>query len=78
MVVILCLVYQMRSNAIGSLNLLCLGIEKKIKYFNIYFVNRYVFHTEEYDHGEGPIIVEFVLRDQFLISLKLIIIESCN
>jgi len=34
------------------------------------------FHTEEYDQVERPIIVEFMLRDQFLMSLKLIIMGS--
>jgi hypothetical protein len=34
-----------------SLSLLSLGPERKVKYYNGYFVNEYVFHTEEYEHG---------------------------
>jgi hypothetical protein len=39
-----------RSAAI-SLSLLSLGYERKVKCYNEYFVNGYVFHTEEYEHG---------------------------
>jgi len=34
-----------------SLSSLSLGFERKVKFYNEYFVNRYVFHTEEYGHG---------------------------
>ena len=34
-----------------SLSLLSLGPERKVKCYNRYFVNGYVFHTEEYKHG---------------------------
>jgi hypothetical protein len=34
-----------------SLSLLSLGRERKVKCYNGYFVNGYVFHTEEYRHG---------------------------
>jgi hypothetical protein len=34
-----------------SLSLLSLGLERKVKWYNRYFVNGYVFHTEEYRHG---------------------------
>jgi len=33
------------------LSLLSLGPERKVKCYNGYFVNGYVFHTEEYKHG---------------------------
>jgi len=39
-----------RSAAI-SLSLLSLSPERKVKCYNGYFVNGYVFHTEEYGHG---------------------------
>jgi hypothetical protein len=39
-----------RSAAI-SLSLLSLGPERKVKCYNEYFINGYVFHTEEYGHG---------------------------
>jgi len=41
-------VYQMRGNASGSLNLICLGPERKVKCYNEYFINGYTFHTKEY------------------------------
>ena len=34
-----------------SLSLLSLGPERKVKCYNGYFVNGYVFHTEEYKQG---------------------------
>ena len=34
-----------------SLSLLSLGPERKVKCYNEYFVNGYVFHTEKYGHG---------------------------
>jgi hypothetical protein len=65
-------VYQIERNASGSLNLLCLGAKIKVKFYLIGIF----FHTEEYDQIERPIIVEFMLRDQFLMILKLIIMGS--
>jgi hypothetical protein len=44
-------VYQMGRSAPKSLSWLSLGPERKVKYYNGYFVNGYVFHTEEYGHG---------------------------
>jgi hypothetical protein len=44
--------YQLRENASGSLNLLCLDPERKVKCYNGYFVNGYVVHTEEYGQGK--------------------------
>jgi len=41
-------VYQLRGNANVTLNLLSLDPERKVKCYNMYFVNRHVFHTEEY------------------------------
>ena len=43
-------VYQMGRSAAMSLSLLSLGPERKVKWYNGYFVNGYVFHTEEYGH----------------------------
>ena len=45
------LVSQIERDANGNLNLLCLGPERKVKFYNKYFVNEYVFHTEEYGQG---------------------------
>jgi len=44
-------VYQMGRSAAISLSLLSLSPERKVKCYNGYFVNGYVFHTEEYGHG---------------------------
>ena len=41
----------MRRSASFSLSLLSLGPERKVKHYNGYFVNGYVFHIEEYGHG---------------------------
>jgi hypothetical protein len=43
-------VYQMEMNASVSLSLLSPGLKRKVKCYNGYFVNGYVFHTEEYGH----------------------------
>jgi hypothetical protein len=51
MVVILYEAYQLGENASGSLNLLCLGLKRNVKCYNKYFINGYVFHTEEYGQG---------------------------
>jgi hypothetical protein len=40
----------MEGSAAISLSLLSLGLERKVKCYNEYFVNGYVFHTEEYEH----------------------------
>jgi len=41
-------VYKLGGNAIATLSLLSLGSERKVKCYNKYFVNGYMFHTEEY------------------------------
>jgi hypothetical protein len=55
-VVIMYRVYQLRENAngsfaSGSLNLLCLDLERKVKCYKGYFFNGYVFHIKEYGKG---------------------------
>ena len=42
------LVYQIGRSASKLLSSLSLGPERKVKCYNRYFVNLYVFHTEEY------------------------------
>ena len=44
-------VYQLGRNVCASLSLLSLGLEQKVKCYNGYFVNGYVFHTKEYGHA---------------------------
>jgi len=41
----------MGGSAAISLSLLGLGLERKVKCYNGYFFNGYVFHIEEYGHG---------------------------
>jgi hypothetical protein len=41
-------VYQLGMNASALLSLLSLGSKRKVKCYNGYIVNGYVFHTEEY------------------------------
>jgi len=41
----------MRRSDVKSLSSLSLGPERKVKCYNGYFVNGYVFHIEEYGHG---------------------------
>jgi hypothetical protein len=43
-------VYQMGMSVGKSLSSLSLGPKRKVKCYNGYFVNGYVFHTEEYGH----------------------------
>lgn len=43
--------YQMGRSVAKSFSSLSLGSEKKVKCYNGYFVNGYVFHTKEYRHG---------------------------
>jgi len=51
MVLLLYEVYHMRGNVTGSLNLLYLGSKRKVKCYNGYLINEYVFHTKEYVQG---------------------------
>jgi hypothetical protein len=44
-------VYKMGMNASVTLSLLSLGPERKVKCYNKYFVNGYVFYIEEYEQG---------------------------
>jgi len=41
----------MGGSAAISLSLLSLGPKRKVKCYNEYFINGYVFHSEEYGHG---------------------------
>ena len=43
-------VYQLEVNVNVILNLLSLGLERKAKCYNGYFVNKHMFHIEVYDH----------------------------
>jgi hypothetical protein len=42
-------VYKLERNASVTLFILSLGPERKVKCYNEYFANGYVFHTEEYE-----------------------------
>jgi hypothetical protein len=44
-------VYKIGRNASAILSLLSLSPERKVKCYNKYFVNAYVFHIEKYEQG---------------------------
>jgi hypothetical protein len=44
----MCQVYKIERNASATLSLVSLGPKRKVKCYNKYFVNGYVFYTEEY------------------------------
>jgi len=52
-IVILYQVYRLRGNTSVTLNLLCLGPERKIKCYNDYFINEHIFYIKEYDHTKN-------------------------
>jgi hypothetical protein len=66
----------MRGNVSGSLNLLCLGSKRKVKCYNGYLINEYVFHIKEYGQGRKTYNSGVCLVNQLLMSLKLIIMKS--
>jgi len=68
-------VYNIGGN-VKSLKLLSLDIKRKDQCYNEYFVNEYIFDIKEYGEGKKPIIVMFMLKNQLLMSLKLIIMTS--
>jgi hypothetical protein len=41
----------MGMSVVKSLSSLSLGSERKVKCYNGYFINGYMFHTKEYGHG---------------------------
>jgi len=59
-----------------SLSLLSLGPERKVKCYNRYFVNGYVFHTEEYKHGRKTYNNGVYIKDRLVVSLKLTTMEN--
>jgi hypothetical protein len=52
----------MRMNAAKSLSSLSLDPERKVKCYNGYFVNGYVFHTEEYRHGRKTYNIDVCVK----------------
>jgi hypothetical protein len=55
-------VYQIRWSAAKSLSSLSLNPERKVKCYNGYFVNGYVFHTEEYGHGRKTYNIDVCVK----------------
>ena len=55
-------VYQIRWSAAKSLSSLSLDPERKVKCYNGYFVNGYVFHTEEYGHGRKTYNIDVCVK----------------
>ena len=61
----------MGGSASISLSLLSLGPERKVKCYNGYFINGYVFQLKNTGMVERHTTTVFVLRDRLLVSLKL-------
>jgi hypothetical protein len=59
----------MGGSAVISLSLISLGPERKVKCYNGYFVNEYVFHNTGMKERHTTMVV--VSRDRLLVSLKL-------
>jgi len=55
-------VYQIRWSAAKSLSSLSLDPERKVKCYNGYFVNGYVFHIEEYRHGRKTYNIDVCVK----------------
>ena len=74
----------MGGSAAISLSLLGLGPERKVKCYNGYFVNGYVFHTKEYGHGRKTYNNGVCIKGLTSRSLKLTTIvdwkrsSNCN
>jgi hypothetical protein len=61
----------MGGSAAISMSLLGLSPERKVKCYNGYFINGYVFHIEEYRHERKTYNSGVCIRDRLLVSLKL-------
>jgi hypothetical protein len=69
-------VYQLRRNANVTLNLLSLDPERKVKCYNRYFINRHMFHTEEYSQSRKTYNSGICVKGSTFKSLKLTIMET--
>ena len=58
----------MGRSAAKSLSSLSLGPKRKVKCYNEYFVNGYVFHTKNTSMEERHTTPVFVLRDRLIVS----------
>jgi hypothetical protein len=61
----------MERSATKSLSSLSLGPEIKVKCYNVYFVNGYVFHTEEYRHGRKTYNIGVCIKRVVVTSSEL-------
>ncbi|KAL9391258.1 hypothetical protein Peur_015178 [Populus x canadensis] len=72
MVVIIYRVYQLKGNDSDSLKLLCLGPARKVKCYNKYFINEYIFHTKKYGHGRktynSRVCVKGITSNEFKVD----------
>jgi hypothetical protein len=60
----------MGRGAAKSLSSLTLGLERKVKCYNGYFVNVYVFHTKEYGHGRKTYNIGVCVKESISSELK--------
>ena len=61
-------VYHLEENASVTLNLLSLGPKRKVKYYNEYFINGYLFYIEKNGQGWKTYSIEVCVKG--LISNK--------
>jgi hypothetical protein len=64
-------VYEMGKSVDISLSSLSLGLGRKVKCYNGYFINGYVFILKNTGMEERHTTTVFVLRDRLVVSLKL-------
>ena len=53
--------YNIEANA-ESFKLLFLGSKRKVQCYNMYFINKYVFHTKEYEDGRNFYNIEVCIK----------------
>jgi hypothetical protein len=72
MLVIFYQVYQIEGNASDSLNLPCLDPEIKIKCYNRYFINEYIFYTEKCGQGRKTYNNEVCVKRLTFIEFEVV------
>lgn len=63
-------IYLLRWNTSFTLNLISLGNEKKVKYYNKYFINGHVFYIEDYVQGRKTYNNEVCVKKTKFTTIK--------
>jgi hypothetical protein len=65
-------VHQLERNVSDSLNLLCLGHETKVRCYNGYFIDKYVFYIEEYSQSRkiynSKVYIKRLISNEFEVD----------